>query len=100
MSGGGDSGVAKAASSMARRLAPTAYRNSSGDANGPGRRPVPVTSALLEGLQNLPWCCLAGPWRPWGRTRLWRTPAVVVECVAPLSSPKREPTTGPRAGFA
>lgn len=37
------------ATPMARRLAPTAYRNSTGDANDRGDGLVPVASALLEG---------------------------------------------------
>ncbi|MCP9785774.1 esterase/lipase family protein [Cyanobium sp. N5-Cardenillas] len=39
----------QAASPMARRLAPTAYRNSSGDAEDRGDGLVPVASALLAG---------------------------------------------------
>lgn len=38
-----------AATPLARRLAPTAYRNSTGDANDRGDGLVPVASALLEG---------------------------------------------------
>ncbi len=39
------------ASATARRLAPTAYRNSSGDANDRGDGLVPLSSALLEGAE-------------------------------------------------
>jgi len=39
------------ASATARRLAPTAYRNSTGDANDRGDGLVPVGSALLEGAE-------------------------------------------------
>lgn len=39
------------ASDTARRLAPSAYRNSSGDANDKGDGLVPVCSALLEGSE-------------------------------------------------
>jgi hypothetical protein len=41
------------ASPMARRLAPTAYRNSTGDAHDRGDGLVPVASALLEGSTQL-----------------------------------------------
>jgi pimeloyl-ACP methyl ester carboxylesterase len=41
------------ATPMARRLAPTAYRNSTGDANDRGDGLVPVASALLEGSTPL-----------------------------------------------
>lgn len=43
----------ESASPMARRLAPTAYRNSSGDALDRGDGLVPVASALLEGSTQL-----------------------------------------------
>jgi hypothetical protein len=43
----------QAASPMAQRLAPTAYRNSSGDPTGRGDGLVPVASALLEGSTPL-----------------------------------------------
>ena len=39
------------ASDTARRMAPTAYRNSSGDANDRGDGLVPLSSALLEGAE-------------------------------------------------
>lgn len=39
------------ASDTARRMAPTAYRNSTGDANDQGDGLVPVRSALLEGSE-------------------------------------------------
>ena len=41
------------ATPMARRLAPTAYRNSTGDAKDRGDGLVPVASALLEGSTTL-----------------------------------------------
>jgi len=41
------------ASATARRLAPTAYRNSTGRAEDPGDGLVPVASALLAGSQQL-----------------------------------------------
>ncbi len=41
------------ASDTARRLAPTAYRNSSGDADDRGDGLVPVGSALLEGSEPI-----------------------------------------------
>jgi hypothetical protein len=41
------------ASDTARRLAPTAYRNSTGDAADRGDGLVPVASALLEGSETL-----------------------------------------------
>ena len=41
------------ASPMARRLAPTAYRNSTGDAHDRGDGLVPVASALLEGSTQM-----------------------------------------------
>jgi hypothetical protein len=41
------------ASATARRLAPTAYRNSSGDPADRGDGLVPVASALLEGAEAL-----------------------------------------------
>ena len=41
------------ASDTARRMAPTAYRNSTGDANDQGDGLVPVRSALLEGSEEV-----------------------------------------------
>jgi pimeloyl-ACP methyl ester carboxylesterase len=41
------------ASDTARRMAPSAYRNSSGDANDQGDGLVPVRSALLEGSETV-----------------------------------------------
>lgn len=41
------------ASDTARRMAPSAYRNSTGDANDPGDGLVPVASALLEGSETV-----------------------------------------------
>ena len=41
------------ATATARRLAPTAYRNSTGNANDRGDGLVPVASALLEGSETL-----------------------------------------------
>ena len=41
------------ASDTARRMAPTAYRNSTGDANDQGDGLVPVLSALLEGSEEV-----------------------------------------------
>jgi hypothetical protein len=41
------------ASDMARRLAPTAYRNSSGDSADRGDGLVPVSGALLEGARQI-----------------------------------------------
>lgn len=43
--------VAAQASATARRMAPAAYRNSTGDAHDRGDGLVPVSSALLEGSQ-------------------------------------------------
>ncbi|MCP9900001.1 esterase [Cyanobium sp. Cruz CV13-4-11] len=43
----------QAASPMAQRLAPAAYRNSTGDPTGRGDGLVPVASALLEGSTSL-----------------------------------------------
>jgi hypothetical protein len=42
-----------AATTTARRLAPTAYRNSTGNPNDHGDGLVPVTSALLAGSEHL-----------------------------------------------
>ncbi|APD47119.1 esterase [Synechococcus sp. CS-602] len=75
-----------AASSMARRLAPTAYRNSSGDANDRGDGLVPVTSALLEGSTSvvLPGVAHGGAFG----ANWYGTPAVVVEWWCALEQPE------------
>jgi hypothetical protein len=63
------------ATPMAQRLAPTAYRNSTGDAADRGDGLVPVTSALLEGSTPvvLPGVAHGGAFGP----RWYGSPAVV-----------------------
>jgi hypothetical protein len=74
-----------AASGTARRMAPTAYRNSTGDPHDRGDGLVPVRSALLAGSEHLvlPGVAHGGAFG----TRWYGTPAVVEQWWAALSAP-------------
>jgi hypothetical protein len=73
------------ASPMAQRLAPTAYRNSSGDPHDRGDGLVPVASALLEGSTPLvlPGVAHGGAFGP----RWYGSPEVVARWWAALQAP-------------
>jgi hypothetical protein len=78
------------ASATARRLAPTAYRNSTGNPADRGDGLVPVTSALLQGAEAL---VLEGVAHGGAFGRRWYgTPAVVERWWAALAA---EATPGP-----
>ncbi len=87
----------QAASPMARRLAPTAYRNSTGDAGDRGDGLVPVASALLEGSTPLvlPGVAHGGAFGPsW-----YGSPDVVERWWEAVSAPGGSPGSSP-AGAA
>jgi hypothetical protein len=88
----------QAASPMARRLAPAAYRNSSGDAEDRGDGLVPVASALLAGSTPvvLPGVAHGGAFGP-----SWYGSPDVVErwWTAGFSAPGSSPGSSP-AGAA
>ena len=88
----------QAASPMARRLAPAAYRNSSGDAEDRGDGLVPVASALLAGATPvvLPGVAHGGAFGP-----SWYGSPEVVErwWTAGFSAPGSSPGSSP-AGAA
>ncbi len=73
------------ASDTARRMAPTAYRNSTGDANDQGDGLVPVRSALLEGSEAvvLEGVAHGGAFGP----RWYGSPEVVTRWWAAVSAP-------------
>ncbi|MFM7733901.1 MAG: esterase/lipase family protein [Cyanobium sp.] len=84
------------ASATARRMAPTAYRNSSGDADDRGDGLVPVGSALLEGSQALVLEGVAhgGAYGP----RWYGTPSVVERwwaAVAEVPAVSQSPRSAP-----
>jgi hypothetical protein len=83
------------ASATARRMAPAAYRNSTGDANDRGDGLVPVASALLEGSQEvvLEGVAHGGAFGP-----IWYgTPAVVARWWAAVDDPAapQSPSSAP-----
>ena len=80
------------ASASARRLAPTAYRNSSGDPADRGDGLVPVASALLEGAEAL---VLEGVAHGGAFGPVWYgTPAVVERWWTAVASPAGGPASG------
>jgi hypothetical protein len=85
------------ASPMAQRLAPTAYRNSSGDPDDRGDGLVPVASALLAGSTPLvlPGVAHGGAFGP----RWYGSPEVVDHWWAGVSAPGDCPGSSP-AGAA
>ncbi len=78
--------VAAQASATARRMAPAAYRNSTGDAHDRGDGLVPVASALLEGSQAvvLEGVAHGGAFGP----RWYGTPEVVDRWWAAVADPQ------------
>ncbi len=74
------------ASDTARRMAPAAYRNSSGDAHDRGDGLVPVSSALLEGSESvvLEGVAHGGAFGP----RWYGTPQVVERWWAAVADPQ------------
>jgi hypothetical protein len=80
------------ATATARRLAPTAYRNSTGDPADRGDGLVPVESALLEGAEAL---VLEGVAHGGAFGPVWYgTPAVVERWWAAVASPAGGPSSG------